>query len=61
MRRFGEITSENREVERNLTYINQRRSEINDKKVPTNSELRAAVTNYFRRLAEANEEEAIAK
>lgn len=55
MRRF-EIR-ENHEVERNLTYTNQRNDTSNN--VPTNAELRAAVANYFRRLAEANEKKEV--
>ena len=56
MRRFGEI-HENHEVERNLTYTNQRNDTSNN--VPSNAELRAAVADYFRRLAEANEKKEV--
>lgn len=56
--RFREI-HENHEVERNLTYTNQRNDTTN---VPSNRELKAAIADYFRRLAETNNEmEASAK
>lgn len=48
--RFREI-HENHEVERNLTYTNQRNDTTN---VPSNRELKAAIADYFRRLAETN-------
>ena len=58
--RFREI-HENREVERDLTYVNQESDVTNNKKVPSNAELRAAVADYFRRLAEVNNEEVSVK
>lgn len=65
MRRFGEI-HENREVERNLTYVNQESDVTNNvtnngKKVPSNTELKAAIADYFRKLAEVNNENEVAK
>lgn len=63
MRMFREVR-ENREVERNLTYVNQESDVTNnengsasDKEAISNAEFRARALEYFKRLAEATTDE----